>query len=275
MESSATHRRRLRMWDLGQTNPREPGDEQSEIGRSSASANVEPKANSLEIGDELGEACAKALSEGPQALAIDGFCELPNGFDRSCRTKTIGPQTVNVVYQDSLDSTDKRRLSEGSCLDEIVHLDLDHVGKFHGVLTAHTAEGFHVAVDPKFSGLLLTKLARYMAHELPAQQRLHSAMTAQPSSQRIVPKCSFCTYRDSSGILHKGSLVSISPLDAMVKTRTLPELNSLISFCGRRQRKAHVIRRLESGFVALFVDPLSDPEFTGDIRLTDEFSGFP
>lgn len=274
MELSPAHRRRLRMWDLGQTNLREPGDEQGEIGRFSASANAEPKADKFAVSDELSEACTKALNEGPQAVEIDGFCELPNGFDRSCRTKTIGPRAVDVIYQDRLDSTDEQRPWEGNLLNETVHLDLDHIGKFHGVLTAHSADGFHVAVDPKFSGLLLTKLARYMVHELPAQQSLRSGMAAQPPSQRIVPKCTFCTYRDPSGILYKGSLVSISPLDAMVKTLTLPEVNSMIIFCGRRQRKAHVIRRLELGFAALFVDPLGEQEFSADIRLTDEFPVF-
>lgn len=263
------------MWDLDQTNPRKQDEDRHEIDRTAglgpteAQANIQ--ANIIDPRDESRDGFAKLLSEAPQAVEIDGFCELPNGFDRSCRTRTIGPQAVDVVYQDSLDVTDKRRSWDSRHLNETVHLDLDHVGRFHGVLTEHTTDGFRVAVDPKFGGLLLAKLARYMAYDMPAQQKFRSGGVAQLPNQRVVPKFSFCTYRDADNVLYKGSLVSLSPLDAIVKTRTLPEVNSLIVFCGRRQRKAHVIRRLESGFAALFVDPLGDQEFSAELRLTDEF----
>jgi hypothetical protein len=265
------------MWDLGQANPSISEADRHENGATSASVSAEPREDredNIDPREELSEGFAKSLSEAPQAVEIDGFCELPNGFDRSCRTRTIGPGAVDVVYQDSLDATDKRRAWDSRYLNETVHLDLDHVGRFHGVLTEHTSDGFHVSVDPKFGGLLLSKLARYMAYDMPVQQKFRGGVAAQLPNQRVVPKFSFCTYRDANGVLYKGSLVSLSPLDAIVKTRTLPEVNSLIVFCGRRQRKAHVIRRLESGFSALFVDPLGDQEFSADIRLTDEFPDY-
>jgi hypothetical protein len=266
---SAPPRRRLQIWNLGTADAPDEGRDGNQ--RSEAPENAELKGSRGEVYDEYAETCLKALSEAPQPLEIDGLCELPGGFDRSCRTKTIGPQTVDVVYQDALDEGAGSRSRDDSFVNGTVHLDLDHVGRFYGTLTAQTVEGFHVAVDPKFSGLLMTKLARYMAQELPAQREHRSGLGAMQPNERIVPKSRFCTYRDQNGTLHKGSLINVSRLDAMIKTQTLPELNTLITFCGRRQRKAHVIRRLETGFSALFVDPLNDQEFSPDILLSDEF----
>lgn len=264
---SAPPRRRLQIWNLGKADV--PDEERSGSDYSGATANTEGSGG--EVDDEYGETCLKALSEAPQAIEIDGLCELPGGFDRSCRTKRIGPQTVDVVYQDALSESATHRSCDDGFVNGTVHLDLDQVGRFHGTLTAETVEGFHVAVDPKFSGLLLTKLARYMSQGLPAQREHRSGLGAMLPNERIVPKSRFCTYRDQNGTFHKGSLINISRLDAMIKTQTLPELNTLITFCGRRQRKAHVIRRLETGFSALFVDPLGDQEFSPDILLSDEF----
>jgi hypothetical protein len=264
-------RRRLQIWNLGDrgnaSTSRLDGN-----ARCDAPADAEVKGGP-DIVDELYETCLKALSEAPQAIEIDGFCELPDGFDRSCRTKAIGPHTVDVIYQDSLDASDKRRCGDDKWVNGTVHLDLDQVGKFHGTLTAETVEGFHVTLDPKFGGLLLTKLARYMAQELPSQREHRSGLGAMLPNERIVPRNRFCTYRDQNDRLQKGSLINISRLDAMIKTQSLPELGSMIAFCGRRQRKAHVIRQLETGFSALFVDPLGDQEFSLNISLCDEFPG--
>lgn len=268
MESSAEQRRRrLKMWTIGEINPVAEKDGASHADQSSTFAAGDRSAGEIARVDAFS---AKLLSDGAQEIELDGFCELPNGVDRSCRTMSIGPQAVDIVYQDILESGDKRATAQGNFLNETVHLDLDHVGKFHGIMTAHNADGFHVAVDPNFSGLLLTKLARYMAHAPQAQATPRRTAASLPV-KRIVPKNTFCTYRDQSGILHKGSIVSISPLDAMVKSRVLPDLNAMVTFCGSRPRKAHVIRRLDSGFGALFVDPLGDQEFSADLRLTDEF----
>jgi hypothetical protein len=264
-------RRRLQIWDLRDRDDASAAKLDG-ADRGDGPANLEAKSG-RDIDEELYATCLKALSEAPQALEIDGFCELPGGFDRSCRTKAIGPQTVDVVYQDSLDASDRRRCADDKLVNGTVHLDLEKVGKFHGVLTAETVEGFHVTVDPKFGGLLLTKLARYMAQELPAQREHRSGLGAMLPNERIVPRNRFCTYWDQNDCLQKGSLINISRLDAMIKAQSLPELGSMITFCGRRQRKAHVIRQLETGFSALFVDPLGDQEFSLDISLCDEFPG--
>jgi hypothetical protein len=263
-------RRRLQIWNLGADAEAPTGRVERKV-RRDARAKAEATSNDG-IDDELYETYLKALSEAPQAIEIEGLCELPDGVDRSCRTKTIGPQTVDVVYQDAYDEPDKLRLKSDGFVNATVHLDLDQVGKFHGTLTAETVEGFHVTVDPKFAGLLLTKLARYMAQELPSREH-RSGLGSMLPNERIVPRNRFCTYRDQDGGLQKGSLINISRLDAMIKTQSLPELGSMITFCGRRERKAHVIRQLETGFSALFVDPLSDQEFTLDIFLCEEYPG--
>lgn len=260
-------RRRLHIWDIG----REASDP-SEASRSSVADAVGDSAHSAicETDEALHEAYAQALGEAPQPIELEGLCQLPNGIDRSCRTRTIGPQSVDVVYQDTPSSSGRRRAEE-NLINGTVHLDLEQVGKFHGVLTAQAPDGFHVAVDPHFGGLLLTKLARYMASGLPQQAQRGNLGECSPS-ERIIPTSSVCTYRDEEGVLYKGTLINISRLDAVVKIGTRPELNSLITFCGRRQRKAHVIRRYQTGFSALFVDPLRDQEFSADIQLTDDFS---
>jgi hypothetical protein len=269
--SDGRARRRLQIWSLGEKQSEVPNKASSKKDVAVAPAGVAPDVQ--EVDDEAYEAAARALSEAPQPIELDGICQMPNGFDRSCRTKTIGPQSVDVVYQDALDKTDKRRQLDEGLLSATVHIDLEEVGKFHGVLTAQTIDGFHVAVDPKFSGLLLAKLARYIARGLPQQQENRGGVGVPQPSERIVPKTAFCTYRDQHGVFYKGSLINVSRVDAMIKARTLPELNSLITFCGRRPRRAHVIRRLETGFAALFVDPLAEQEFSADILLTDEFPG--
>jgi hypothetical protein len=290
MQSSAGQaRRRFQMWNLGGEQPEASGkapEGDVELAapaeaaadahhHAAAAADTSPAARAADSNDDAVACFVQALGEAPQKIELDGLCELPSGVDRSCRTKTIGPQSLNVVYQDALDKSDKRRHLDDGMLSGTVHIDLDEVGKFHGVLTAQTVEGFDVTVDPKFNGLLMAKLAHYMARGLPQQQEHRGGVGVLMPSDRIVPKSAFCTYRDQHGVLYKGSLINISRVDAMVKARTLPELNSLITFCGRRQRRAHVIRRFETGFSALFVDPLVDQEFSADIRLTDEFPGYP
>jgi hypothetical protein len=269
---SITSRRRLQIWNLNNGS----STSHNALGRSGdrdLQGRSEKKGGREEVNDELYETYLKALSEAPQTIEIGGFCELPDGLDRSCRTKTIGPQTVDVIYQDAPDESNKRHSKSDGYVNATVHLDLDQVGKFHGTLTAETVEGFHVAVDPKFAGLLLTKLARYMAQELPSRREHRGGPGAMLPNERIVPRNRFCTYRDQDGMLQKGSLINISRLDAMIKTQNLPEPGSMVTFCGRGQRKAHVIRQLETGFSALFVDPLSDREFSVDIFLCDEFPG--
>lgn len=271
MQSSTGQARRFRIWNVGTPNLDEVRDERAEspLAAYAGTPPVAPAAPLTE--EELIEPYVKALREAPQAVELDGLCELPNGLNRSCRTKSIGPQSIDVVYRDAMDAGDKRHSPKGGLISGTVQLDLDQVGKFQGVLTTQTAEGFQVAVDPKFSGLLLAKLARYMARGITGHHDQRNGSRA--AGERIVPANSFCTYRDRNGILNKGTLVNISRLDALVKTRSLPELNSLITFSGRRQRRAHVIRCLESGFAALFVDPLVEQEFTADIVLADEFGG--
>jgi hypothetical protein len=271
--SSTIQARRFRIWNVGGApNLEEPRREQRVESPLATYSGLPPDASAVvEMSEEeLLEPYVKALREAPQAIQLDGLCELPNGLDRSCRTKSIGPQGIDIVYQDAMDANDKRQSPKGGFVSGTVQLDLDEVGKLHGVLTTQTAEGFQVAVDPKFSGLLLTKLARYMARGITGH---HDHRGGQSTGERIVPANSFCTYRDRNGILNKGTLVNISRLDALVKTRSLPELNSLITFSGRRQRRAHVIRCLESGFAALFVDPLVEQEFSAEIVLADEFGG--
>ncbi len=275
MQSSAGQaRRRLQIWNLGEGQTGAAADPRDERGGHVASS-AAPEVIVEETAEDGYAACMRALSEAPQPIELDGLCQLPNGFDRSCRTTTIGPQSVDVVYRDALDKNDARGRLDDGLLHGTVHLDLDRVGLFHGALTAQSNEGFHVAVDPKFSGLLLTKLAHYMSRDLPPKQEHRGGESLPAPSERIVPTSAFCTYRDEHGVLYKASLINVSRIDAMVKTRTLPEINSLITFCGRRQRRAHVIRRFETAFAALFVDPLVEQEFSPDIRLTDEFPGYP
>jgi hypothetical protein len=270
--SSMMQSRRFRIWNVGgDPNLGEVREERAESPL--AAYNATPLAETALSEEELLEPYVKALREAPQAIELDGLCELPNGLDRSCRTKSIGPQAIDIVYQDAMDAGDKRQSPKAGFVSGTVQFDLDQVGKFQGVLTTQTPDGFQVAVDPKFSGLLLTKLARYMARGITGHHDHRAGQGNRSASERIVPANSFCTYRDRNGILNKGTLVNISRLDALVKTRSLPELNSLITFSGRRQRRAHVIRCLESGFAALFVDPLVEQEFSAEIVLADEFGG--
>ena len=226
MSLTAGHqRRRLQIWTLNEPNLH-------------AATEAAHHGDGSQAEDDPCAPYVKILSEAPQPIELDGLCQLPNGFDRSCRTKAIGPQSVDVIYQDTYETADKRRYLDDSLVSGTVQLDLDQIGRFHGVLTAQRPDGFLMKVDSKFSGLLLTKLARYMARGLPAQQEHRTGLRERSPSERIVPKSSFCTYRDQHDVLYKAALINISRLDAVIKVPTLPELNSIVTFCGRRRRKA-------------------------------------
>ena len=149
-----------------------------------------------------------------------------------------------------------------------MHLDLDQIGAFRGVLAAQNPEGFQIAVDHDCKSMVGTKLA-----DLASARGISFDETAKHERERITriePDNKSCTFTDHKGALRKGKLVNMSRVDALIKAAILPPVATHIVFGGPRQYLAEVTRTFEIGFAIKFCPPIPSEEFSAAIKFSDE-----
>lgn len=198
---------------------------------------------------------------------LRGTCTFPNGGSAHCKTTTISPEAVNLVYEaQPADPTGKRpdEIRAGSA----VHLNLDQIGPFRGVVASKKSEGFRVTVDDEYKPLLRSKLSRMAAeHAISLED---GSVVAKSSITRIEPNIKSCSFLDHTGTLRQGIIINVSQIDALIKARIIPPLKSRITFRGSRRHLAEVTRTFEMGFAARFSSLIPAAEFSAAIKLSDE-----
>jgi hypothetical protein len=197
---------------------------------------------------------------------LPGTCTLRHGGSANCKTTMISPEAVNLVYDvQSADTVTKRsdEISAGSA----VHLDLDQIGAFRGVVASKKPGGFQVAVDAECKPMLQTKLA-HMAAEYAIS--LDDASAAAKSTMRIEPNIRSCSFIDHTGTLRKGTIVNLSQIDALIKARIVPPARSRITFRGSHRHLAEVTRAFEMGFAVRFCTLVCPEEFSAASKSSEE-----
>lgn len=188
-------------------------------------------------------------------VQLPGTCGRPNGPVLDCKTTTIGPDAVDLVYNTPIsqgaDGVERpsQDLSEGAD----VQIHLDKIGELAGVVTTTKPDGFQVAVDEKYKPAVRDKLAYIAAEHAVAVDR---GMAAQSPVTKIEPCINKCSFLDHTGTLRDGTLVSISPLEALIRARIIPPLKSRIVLRRTRQHPAEVMRVFEIAFAVKFFNPL-------------------
>lgn len=197
---------------------------------------------------------------------LRGTFALPDGGSANCRTTTISSEEVHLVYDEQSANPVAKRSDElrtGSA----VHLDLDRIGAFHGIVAAKKPEGFQVTVDDKCKPQVRNKLA-YMAAEHAIS--LENGSAAEKSDIRIEPNIKSCSFLDHTGTLRQGTIVNLSQVDALIRSRIVPPLKSRIVLRGPRRHLADVMRTFEMGFVVKFCAVIRPEEFSAAIKFSDE-----
>jgi hypothetical protein len=98
----------------------------------------------------------------------------------------------------------------------------------------------------------------------------NSSVVANSSIRKIEPSNTNCSFTDDRGAVRKGKVVHVSPIDALIKTPTIPRAGSRIVFSGARRYAADVMRTFEIGFAARFCTPIPAAEFSAALKLSDE-----
>jgi hypothetical protein len=198
---------------------------------------------------------------------LRGSFTSPNGGSANCKTTTISSEEVHLVYDEPTGNPAAKRSDElrtGSA----VHLDLDQIGAFHGVVAAKKSEGIRVTVDDKCKPMVRDKLT-YMAAEHAVSIENASA-AGEPSITRIEPSIKSCSFLDHTGTLRQGTIVNLSQVDALIRSRIVPPLKSRIVLRGPRRHLAEVTRTFEMGFVVRFCAVIRPEEFSSAIKFSDE-----
>lgn len=187
-------------------------------------------------------------------VQLPGTCGRPNGPALDCKTTTISPDAVDLVYAakigEGADAADRlsHDLSEGTD----VQIHLDTIGDLAGVVTAKKPEGFQVAVEEKYKPAVRDKLTHIAAEHAVAVDR---GTAGQSAITKIEPGIKKCSFLDHTGTLRDGTLVSLSPLDALIRARVIPPLKSRIVLRRERQHPAEVMRIFEIAFAVKFFNP--------------------
>ncbi|MGB9186373.1 MAG: hypothetical protein WCB34_00030 [Methylovirgula sp.] len=198
---------------------------------------------------------------------LRGTCSLPNSGPTNCKTTTISSEAVNLVY-DVEPSAPPTKRSDEIPAGSAVHLNLDQIGTFRGVVASKESEGFRVAVDDECRPMLRNKLT-HMAAEHAVGLYEGSAVT-KSNITRIEPTIKSCSFLDHTGTLRTGIVVNVSQIDALIKARIIPPLGSRITFRGSSRHLADVTRTFEMGFAVRFCNPIPAEEFSAAIKLSDE-----
>jgi ribosomal protein S8E len=204
----------------------------------------------------------------PIDIELPGRCTMPNGRTSTCKTKTISSEAVELVYDLKIAGYPFKAPEEipaGST----IHLDLEQIGNFHGMLTSQNLEGFKLAVDVNCKGMLIAKLSR-MAAAIRNNRQDHEALVAKTSIMRIEPSTKNCSFTDHTGTLRKGKIINVSQVDALIKAPVIPPIATHIVFAGPRAYVAEVTRTFEIGFAVKFCTPIPPDEFSDAIKFVDQ-----
>jgi hypothetical protein len=220
-------------------------------------------------GTEYDEAMFTSLYDHrlPIDVELPGRCTMPNGRSTTCKTRRISSESVDLVY-DLKTASYPIRHPEDMPAGSTVHLDVDQIGNFHGVVTAQSADGFQLAVDVDCKGMLIPKLAR-VAAAIRANSLEEPVSTAKPTVMRIEPTIQACSYIDGFGVPRRGKIINISRIDALIKAPVVPPIASHIIFGGDESYMAEVTRTFEIGFAVRFCTPIPEAAFSSSIKLLD------
>lgn len=197
---------------------------------------------------------------------LRGTCTLSGGGATNCKTTMISSEAVHLVYDTQSGDPSAKRSDEiraGSA----VQLDLDQIGAFRGVVASKKPEGFRVAVDDDCKPLLRSKLARIAAEH--AVSLDDGSVVEKASIKRIEPEIKSCSFLDHTGTLRQGIIVNLSQVDALIKARIVPPVNSRIIFRGSRRHQAEVMRIFEMGFAARFCNLIPTEELSAALKFSD------
>lgn len=204
----------------------------------------------------------------PIDIELPGRCTMPNGRSTTCKTRKISSESVDLVY-DLQTAGYPIRYPEEIPAGSTVHLDLDQIGNFHGVVTSQSSEGFQLAVDVECKGMLISKLAQ-VAAAIRNTTFEEAPLEVKRSVIRIEPDVRSCSYTDHMGMVRKGKIINVSPLDALIKAPIIPPVATHIVFGGPQSRVAEVTRTFEIGFAVQFCAPIPEEEFSPAIKFLDE-----
>jgi len=204
----------------------------------------------------------------PIDVELPGRCTMPNGRSTTCKTKKISSESVDLVY-DLQTAGYPIRYPEEIPAGSTIHLDLEQIGNFHGVLTSQNFEGFRVAVDVECKGMLISKLAQ-VAAAIRNTNFVEPPHEVKRNVVRIEPNVKSCNYTDNMGMMRKGKIINVSPLDALIKAAIIPPIGTHIVFGGPQARVAEVTRTFEIGFSVQFSAPIPEHEFSPNIKFLDE-----
>ncbi len=204
---------------------------------------------------------------GPSiAVELRAKCATSNGRSIACKTKRLSKDAVHFAYDAEFVGNPAKRCDDLH-LGTPMHLDLDQIGAFEGVLATQNLEGFEVAVDHDCKSMLSTKLAA-----LAGARGISFDETTLPVKERITriePDNKSCSFTDQTGTLRKGRLVNVSQVDALITTSALLPVATYIVFNGPRRYLAEVTRTFEIGFAVRFCPPIPREEFSPAIKLSD------
>ncbi len=274
---------RFNIWNLsdnGTIVPGEPDSRQRRDGHPSVRGRSKQVRGAKPVYDDLDGAASPltTLSDlamleslyayGPAVeIELRGKCTTQNGRSIGCKTTEVSKDAVRFAYDaDSVGDPAKRcdDLQAGTPM----HVDLDQLGAFEGVLAAQYLEGFQIAVDHDCKSMLSTKLAG-----LAGARGISFDQTAVPVREhitRIEPDNKNCAFIDQKGVLRKGRLINVSQVDALITASILPPVAAHIVFNGPRRYLAEVTRTFEIGFAVRFCPPIPREEFSPAIKLSDK-----
>jgi hypothetical protein len=184
---------------------------------------------------------------------LPATCESATGAPLNCKTATIAPDAVQLVYTSTAGKTAEPResaehLPEGSG----VRLHVEEVGSLAGVIAAKKPEGFRVNIDREYHASVGDRIARLAAKHVVAIER-GAAMSSKITA--VEPAVKRCQFLDHTGTLREGTIVNISDDDALIRARIIPPERSRIFLRGTIQRPADVVRVFEIAFALKFVSP--------------------
>lgn len=202
----------------------------------------------------------------PIEVELSGLCILPNGRSGTCKTKKISSDLVDLIYEGGAGSY-RFKLPVDLAAGTTMRLDLERIGEFHGALKAQSQDGFQLAVDAECKTLLSNRLA--LLAQAIRNSGLDDGMIAKPSVTRLEPEMKSCRFTDHLGNLRKGTIINVSPIDALIKAPIIPPVGAHIVFCGANRYTAEVTRVFEIGFAVNFCPPIPAGQFSAAIRLID------
>lgn len=180
---------------------------------------------------------------------------MPNGRSLICRTKTISPVAAHIAYGTNAAPAAKQgdEMRAGST----VHLEIDRIGPFSGVVASENADGFWVAVDKGWTPTLRTKLAPIAVEHGIKLDGIPPVAAASVTKIRPNTNCNFI---DHTGTLRRGVIVKISAIDAQIDARIIPPVASRIVVLAPRRHAAEITSISETGFDVRFSNPIPQDE---------------